>query len=206
MEFSDLNQKERLMELKEKLEQAEQELRAQRESREILSARNKELESATLLDPEMLAKERRNVSFDSLQKEQQFIAAEITKSELLSRLGPLEIQVQEMDRIMAEHQALLKNLSDSPYIAAARSSVTVAFVSYDNLPQVREDSAVIGCYLGIIFCRKAGVVEKIYSGEVVTKHPISNRDVRGVMVQINLDDRGWATERSLVVNRAPLLF
>lgn len=189
---SDVIQKERYEDVVDKIKAADAEVKAQAEANRALSKGELDAARAT---PEL----------GVLLREQQYLSAEIARSELESRVIPLEQQLATINRLLGEHEQLLTQLSASPYVRAAKEPVTIAFVSYDNLPEVKVGSHVLGCYLSFVLCKKTGKVVKILDGEVTARHPMTNRDVRGVMVEIALQDAKWAERSSLMLNHAPLL-
>jgi hypothetical protein len=205
IQFSEIHQKERVGELKENTLALNEELRARAEAQAILVERLRQHKAAAESASETIKTQRRAVSLESLEREQQFLQAEITKSQLQARAVPLRAQLQEINENISKSENILKTMKSSPYVAASTQPVTIAFVSYENLPQVREGSKVLGCYLTFLFCKTAGKVSRILSGEVTAKHPLFSRDYRGVAVELELADNEWAKERALIVNRAPFL-
>jgi hypothetical protein len=118
----------------------------------------------------------------------------------------LDAAVTQIDGSLARYDRLLATLRGSPWLAALDGSVSVAFVPYENLPHVREGAAIYGCSLGILLCRRVGVVGRIFQGEASQKHPVRQVSMRGAMVQLELEDASWARHAILHVGRKPLLF
>jgi hypothetical protein len=110
-----------------------------------------------------------------------------------------------IDNTIGRFDRVLKNIQESPYMKAAEHNLTVAFVPYDNIASVEKGEPVYGCKLGILWCSKVGQVADILDGEVLGKHPLHNQEIRGVFVQVQLEDAKWAEETVLHVGRAPLL-
>ena len=61
-----------------------------------------------------------------------------------------------------------------------------------------------GCLIGVVWCGRVGRIVDRLPGEVVFNHPFHNRAVRGLAVQVDLDDARWA-ERPVLFSRR-LLF
>lgn len=200
----DLSQREKREEIQDRIREMDSDVRAQAELNEVLGDGQPGVGTATA-GKGIGTKERTVFSIDVLMREQQYLQSEIARSELASRVAPLELQLDKIGSLLAEHEKMLAALRNSPYVRASKEPVTIAFVSYDNLPEVQMGSSVFGCELGFVLCRKTGTVTKILDGEVTSRHPITNRDLRGVMVEIQLADARWAEKPALMLNHAPLL-
>jgi len=57
-----------------------------------------------------------------------------------------------------------------------------------------------------VACRKVGTVEQIFTGEEHAIHPLFRTDVRGFLVQLNLDRPESAKSKTVFLNRKPLFF
>jgi len=109
-----------------------------------------------------------------------------------------------IDRSLAEYESLLQKLASSPYVTAAESNATLAFVPYENRAAAREGAPIYACRAEIAICSKVGHVGATLPGEVVDKHPLSGHDIRGVMVRMVLDDPRGAESAVIHLGRAPL--
>ena len=67
-------------------------------------------------------------------------------------------------------------------------------------------SAVYDCYLNMISCRKVGTVKQIFAGEEHAIHPIFRTDIRGFLIQMQLDHSESAKSKTVFLNRKPLFF
>ncbi|MGA9520943.1 MAG: hypothetical protein WBV82_05735 [Myxococcaceae bacterium] len=111
-----------------------------------------------------------------------------------------------LDRSITQHAQLLDTIRKSPWLRATERNVTVAFVPYDNLDEARPGEPLYGCALQFGWCKRVGVITEVYEGEVQARHPARNAELRGVMVEIELDDGRWVREAILHAGRAPLFF
>ncbi|MCI0572205.1 MAG: hypothetical protein L0Y66_15725 [Myxococcaceae bacterium] len=114
--------------------------------------------------------------------------------------------LEAVDRALKRYEDVLKAIEDSPYLRAISRNVTVAFVPYENLDNAAPGTPLYGCSLGLLWCRQVGAVREVLEGEVVMKHPIRHTLLRGVMVEVELQEPEWARKELLHAARPPLLF
>jgi len=112
-------------------------------------------------------------------------------------------RIERLDASIARYDRLIHELQSSAYITATEKKVTVAFVPYENLDNVDAGMPIYACRWGLVLCREVGVVRSKLSGEVTDNHPQSGSSMRGVMVEIDLDDREAAGEEALFVGKKP---
>lgn len=118
----------------------------------------------------------------------------------------LRANVEMIDTSIGRYEKLLEQIKDSPYLRARDERVHLAFVPYENLDQAKKGSPVYGCHLPLIVCSKVGRVTQLIDGEVTAKHPLYNEQLRGQMVELQLEESIWAEEKALFLNRPALLF
>jgi hypothetical protein len=118
----------------------------------------------------------------------------------------LQEDLRALDKAAARYEKLLATIRGSPYLRAFEGHLTVAFVPYENLDNARPDTPLYACAAKLLWCRQVGVVGEVLEGEVSVKHPIRQHFLRGVMVELRLDDSLAAREDLLHLGRAPLLF
>jgi hypothetical protein len=58
----------------------------------------------------------------------------------------------------------------------------------------------------MILCRKVGMVKLLFAGEEHAIHPIFRTDIRGFMIQMQLDHPESAKSKTVFLNRKPLFF
>jgi hypothetical protein len=109
---------------------------------------------------------------------------------------------------LARYDAIIQSIKRSPYLRAADHTADVAFVPYGNLKDVKVGEPVYACGLEMIFCREVGSVKELLPGEVTFKHPFREKDLRGQMVELDLDndDADAVAKSVLFVGGKPMLF
>jgi hypothetical protein len=137
------------------------------------------------------------------------------QAELISEIAQLDIAVgvaqkqlheesQQIDRL----RQALATAKRTPYYLTTSGDNTVyfAFVPYDNRNNVSSGSSVYDCYLNMIACKKVGTVKQIFAGEEHAIHPIFRTDMRGFLIQMQLDHPESAKSKTVFLNRKPLFF
>jgi hypothetical protein len=137
------------------------------------------------------------------------------QAELISEIAQLDIAIgvaqkqlheesQQIDRL----RQALATAKQSPYYLTASGDDTVffAFVPYDNRNNVSSGSAVYDCYLNMIACKKVGTVKQVFAGEEHAIHPIFRTDMRGFLIQMQLDHPESAKSKTVFLRRKPLFF
>ena len=67
-------------------------------------------------------------------------------------------------------------------------------------------AAIYDCYLNMILCRKVGTVKQIFPGEEQAIHPIFKTQIRGFLIQMNLDNAEAAKSKTVFLGSKPVLF
>jgi hypothetical protein len=109
-----------------------------------------------------------------------------------------------LDATIAGYDAQIARIARAPYVMAADRSVTTAFVPYDNAEAAKVGEPVYSCFMGPLFCRNVGKVAEVLDGEVIDKHPLHNRDLRGLLVRLELTDPSAVQHPVLQLHRKPL--
>jgi hypothetical protein len=141
--------------------------------------------------------------------------------DVLDKLASLKSQIAQLDIeiSVAEKQAQSESanmermktavlgMTQTPYyiVRSEGKTATFAFVPYDNKAGVAIGDSVFDCYLQVVGCRTVGTVKKVFTGEEHTAHPIFRTDVRGFLVQLDLENQESARSKTLFVNHKPLL-
>lgn len=146
------------------------------------------------------------ITSDALSNHHQILRSLVEKAELVSKLSALRLRDSSLDELLAQYRKIKKNLELSPYIRASESPVTVALVPYDNLSKVRVNEPVFTCLYEFVWCKKIGIVKMILPGETSMRSPLKSEEIRGQMIELELDDNSWGEARALMVGRPPLFF
>lgn len=137
------------------------------------------------------------LSYDVLKIKQEFEASRLETERAIATRDMLKTALEREEKLVAS----LKNAS---YIKAMADEAHVAFVPYANLDQVKKGSPLYGCALTMIFCKKVGTVIEVLPGEVTFKHPNRDKQLRGQMIELKLEDASSATDEVLFVGGRPL--
>jgi hypothetical protein len=119
-----------------------------------------------------------------------------------------EKQLQEESRQIDRLRQAITTAKQSPYYlnAAGNQTLYFAFVPYDNYANAVAGHPIYDCYLSMIVCRKVGTVSKIFTGEETAIHPIFKTNLRGFLMQMNLEHPDSAKSKTVFLGRKPLLF
>jgi hypothetical protein len=137
------------------------------------------------------------------------------QAELISEIAQLDIAISVAQKQLHEESQQIDRLrqalataKQTPYYLTASGDSTVyfAFVPYDNRNNVSSGSSVYDCYLNMIACKKIGTVKQIFAGEEHAIHPIFRTDMRGFLIQMQLDHPESAKSKTVFLNRKPLFF
>jgi hypothetical protein len=137
------------------------------------------------------------------------------QAELKSEIAQLDIainiaqeQLREESKQTDRLKTAIQTAKQTPYYLSTSGGNTVyfAFVPYDNQGSVSVGAPVYDCYLNMVACRQVGKVKQVFSGEEHAIHPIFRTDIRGFLVQLELDHPESAKSKTVFLNRKPLLF
>jgi hypothetical protein len=138
------------------------------------------------------------------------------EAELQSEAAQLDVainvgekQLQEESRQIQRLHEAINTAKQSPYYlnaAAGGQTLYFAFVPYDNRASATVGAPLYDCYLNMIVCRKVGEVQQKFSGEQEATHPIFKTQIRGFLIQMNLDAHKSAKSRTIFMGRKPLWF
>jgi CII-binding regulator of phage lambda lysogenization HflD len=139
----------------------------------------------------------------------------VKQAELRSEVAQLDValniaekQLQEESRQIDRLRQAIRTAKQSPYYLNASGEKTLyfAFIPYDNQASAVAGSPIYDCYLNMVACRKVGLLKQIFAGEETAIHPIFKTQIRGFLVQMNLDHAESAKSKTVFLGRKPLLF
>jgi hypothetical protein len=139
----------------------------------------------------------------------------VKQAELRSEVAQLDVainvaekQLQEESRQIDRLREAIGTAKQNPYYlnAAGGQTLYFAFVAYDNQAHAVAGSSVYDCYLNMIACRKVGTVKQIFPGEEQAIHPIFKTQIRGFLIQMNLDHADSAKSKTVFLGSKPVLF
>jgi CII-binding regulator of phage lambda lysogenization HflD len=137
------------------------------------------------------------------------------QAELRSEVGQLDVainvaekQLQEETRQIDRLRQAIVTAKQSPYYLNASGEKTLyfAFVPYDNQANALAGTPIYDCYLNMVACRKVGTVKQIFTGEEEATHPIFKSQIRGFLIQMNLNHSESAKSKTVFLGRKPVLF
>jgi len=137
------------------------------------------------------------------------------QAELISEVAQLDValavaqkQIYEETKQITMLKQALATARSTPYFLSVDGGNVVyfAFVPYDNQSSASIGTAVYDCYLNMVACRKVGTVKQIFAGEEHAIHPIFKTDIRGFLIQMQLDHTESAKSKTVFLNRKPLFF
>lgn len=139
----------------------------------------------------------------------------VKQSELRSEAAQLDVAIQVADKQLTQENRQIQRLHEaiqtakqSPYYlnASGQQRIYFAFVPYDDQSNATPGSPVYDCYLNMIACRRVGAVRQIFPGEQQATHPIFKTQIRGFLIQMDLDHPESAKSKTVFMGSKPLLF
>lgn len=144
-------------------------------------------------------------SLDVLDKQAELIS-EIAQLDIA--IGVAQKQLHEENQQIDRLRQALATAKQTPYylIVSGDSSVNFAFVPYDNQRSVSAGNAIYDCYLNMLVCKRVGTVKQVFAGEEHATHPIFRTDIRGFLIQMQLDHPESAKSKTVFLKSKPLFF
>ncbi len=121
------------------------------------------------------------LSYEVLQIKQQYETSRLELAKAIEARDSLKSSLARQDKIIT-------SLTGSAYLRAINDNATVAFVPYGNLGDVKKGEPLYACKLTLVFCYHVGEVLEVIPGEVQFKHPHRDKNLRGQLVELKLDD------------------
>ena len=146
--------------------------------------------------------------YDILLIEQEYLNLSQIIKELENEIITLKAESNIAERTINDYTKICQKIKQSPYYLALSKNIIVAFSPYSNLKNIKIDDPIYGCYIGLIICKKVAIVKEILEGEIIAKHPVFNKELRGKMIIIDMLDMhsnniDWAEVKSLHVGTKP---
>lgn len=138
------------------------------------------------------------LSYDVLQIKQQYETSRLELAKAVENRDSLKASLERQDKILG-------SLRGSAYLRAITDKATVAFVPYGNLGNVAKGEPLYKCKLSMVICFHVGTVIEVIPGEVQFRHPHRDKNLRGQLVEIELDedDADAGMEEHLFVGGKP---
>lgn len=137
------------------------------------------------------------------------------QAELRSEAAQLDVAINVAQKELLEDERQIERLrqaittaKQSPYYLNAIGGQTLyfAFVPYDNQASAVAGAPIYDCYLNMIACRKVGTVQQVFAGEETAIHPIFKTNLRGFLIQMQVDHPNSAKSKTVFLGGKPLLF
>jgi hypothetical protein len=138
------------------------------------------------------------LSYDVLRIKQEFEASKLELSKAIETRDTLKAALARQDQVV-------NGIKRSSYLRALNDHATVAFVPYGNLKNAPPHTKLYACKIGMFWCHSVGEVIEVLPGEVVFRHPHRDKNLRGQMVELRLDDPAAAENDVMFVGGKPLL-
>jgi hypothetical protein len=139
----------------------------------------------------------------------------VKQAELRSEVAQLDVainvaekQLQEENRQIDRLHQAIATAKQNPYYLNASGGQTLyfAFVPYDDQAYATPGNTIYDCYLNMVLCHKVGSVKQVFPGEEQATHPIFKTQIRGFLIQMNLDHPESAKSKTVFMGRKPVLF
>ena len=144
------------------------------------------------------------MSYEVLRMQHEYEQSVLLAKKAVTDENALTASIGMLDKQLDDSDAQIARIEKAPYLMAADRSVSTAFVPYDNLSAAHVGDKVYACAAGVMICHLAGKVAEILDGEVLGNHPLHNRELRGVLVRLDLSDPSVIAKPVLHLGRPPL--
>jgi len=139
----------------------------------------------------------------------------VKQAELRSEVAQLDVAINVAEKQLTEESRQIDRLRQaiatakhSPYYLNASGGQTLyfAFVPYDNQAYAAVGNSIYDCYLNMVLCRRIGSVKQLFPGEEQAIHPIFKTQIRGFLIQMDLDRPESAKSKTVFLEHRPVLF
>ena len=144
------------------------------------------------------------MSYEILHMRHEYEQSVLASHKATDDADALNKSLAMLDKTISEYDTQLGRIAKAPYVMAADKSMNTAFVPYDNIGAVQVGDKIYGCAVGFLWCHQIGTVAEALDGEVLGRHPLHNRDLRGILVRLTLTDPRAIEKPVLHLHRAPI--
>jgi hypothetical protein len=88
-------------------------------------------------------------------------------------------------------------------LKARNNKIVVGFVPYANLSTARPGTPLYRCSWGLLNCSEVGKILSVLDGEVTERHPEKDKMLRGVMIEMQLNDTRAGQDNVLFAGSKP---
>ena len=141
---------------------------------------------------------------DVLDKQAE-LASQIAQLDIAIDVAETQVQTETM-QIERLSKAIATAAQTPYYLTMTGGSVSLALVPYDNQAELTAGVPIFDCYLNMMVCRQVGTVKQVFAGEQHATHPIFRTDLRGFLIQLELQNPDSAKSKVLFLDHKPLLF
>jgi hypothetical protein len=154
---------------------------------------------------------------DNVRQKQPEYGSTVTEyskeAELKTSIVELAIEIKAGDEQLRSDQAQIHQIEaaiatakGSPYFLATKKDMKFAFVPYENQAHASNGAAVYSCALGMVFCHQVGTIGHIFKDEERTNNPFPffKNELRGFLVELDLNEPEAAKDKVLFLGRKPL--
>lgn len=144
-------------------------------------------------------------SLSAIMTTRQRLELNATKAQLIIQRETAKQSIDMLVKAIESDVRVLTVAKTSPFYRALREVVTVAFVPYSNLSNIKLNDPVYDCYLQVAFCSRVGKVVTIYDAEEHARHPLFKTELRGKLIEIDFTDPAASKSQVVFVGGKPLL-
>ncbi len=129
--------------------------------------------------------------------------AELDRAAAIDDQQTVDAHLRELDQSIADQKGVIMRLSSSYYLKGRGGTVAVGFVPYENLDNARPGTPLYRCRWGLLGCSEVGKVRSVLEGEVSERHPHKDTVLRGLMLELELDERTAGESNVLFAGSRP---
>jgi hypothetical protein len=139
----------------------------------------------------------------SFIQQEEMLKNTFIQQEIIINVAKLTIEYLEKSIIL--NSQFVEKAKASAYYKAFNKPVSVAFVPYSNLNDIKKGNKIYSCYFQFIFCHEVGKVINIFDAEEYGIHPIFKKNLRGKFIEVEFLDRINSQSDVIFFNSKPLL-